>query len=540
MLIRDIMARRAFALGQRVDGIRRVRLSEVASFRGLIPRDHPSRIRPLADAPAFNPIRDFALSEGFLRRVSAICEPAETYPPYPFFCRGKQGGLVVAGGCVLTELASSAFIDTVVSRFDEDGGVQRTAFRVKGPVSDVDNFIVIPKRAGVSDHRRMCAARAMAHNAVTSVDAPSFAPDAPDARCELCHTDIDIEGEYLKCSRSHVFHTECIDALHRGSHSCACSGCLGSLYINKRGTRNRVNTNATRSTVNVCVPGQHGKPTPIWQLTSRVYAQPEQVITSFDLPLSQVLFDGEEVWMTELCALCLANGILLVTPFNMSGTCEFRTLKYLARYGVDLFVPGLTAAKYAAMPPLAMRGIQGIKWIVEAQLRLDLPLGNVWCRFASAVNKIGRGLAQACDLMGCAVPQSALAAYSRPYGADQLIPLESLLDTLPSEEDDGIELPPNLAELPHAEQIRRLLRHRGLSRRQRTRIATADGNAVDWATLDLVRILRFHIINPGEQSFSHAHIARRANNRGLPQVSPLACMQLWTECFRKLGVFMQS
>jgi hypothetical protein len=546
MVIRDFMARRAFALGQRVDGVRRVRLSEVASFRNLIPSDHPSRIRPLADAPRFDPHRNFSLSNGFLRRITAICEPAGTYPPYPFYCRGRgnHGGMVVAGGCVLTELASTAFVDTDVCRYAEDGGVQRASFRVKGPVSDVDNFIVVPKKAGRTAHMRMCAARSMAQNAVASVDAPRLAPSHA-ATCMLCHTEV--TGDFMQCRRSHVYHAKCalqvpkmrLQLYCEKGLQCACKGCNGEgcSGLLRESSSILVNMSATRSTVNVCMPGgdQREKKTPIWQLTSRVYAQPEHVITSFDLPLSQVLFDGEEVWMTELCALCLANGILLVTPFNMSSTCEFRTYKYLARYGVDLFVPGLTAEKYAAMPPLTMRGIQGLKWIIESVNR-HRELSDVWSDFSKHVSRIGKDLAKACSSLGCEVPQSVLAAYSKPYGGDPLSPLESLHERML--DDDGIELPLYMAELPHMEKIRLLLQQNGLTRYQRLRIATSDGNAVDRYTFDLVRILRFHIINPGEQSFSHAHIARAGTKRGLRQVSPLVCMQLWTACVRKLGLFM--
>jgi hypothetical protein len=106
-------------------------------------------------------------------------------------------------------------------------------------------------------------------------------------------------------------------------------------------------------------------------------------------------------------------------------------------------------------------------------------------------------------------------------------------------DDDVDELPQNLAELPHAEQIRACLRRSGLKHYQRMRIATADGNPVDRITLDMVLLLNFHVINPGSQSFFQTQFERKKfGGRQLRPVSSITCMQLWTESFDKLGMFM--
>jgi hypothetical protein len=282
--------------------------------------------------------------------------------------------------------------------------------------------------------------------------------------------------------------------------------------------------------------------TPAWQLTARVYDDLAHVIAGFDLALCQVAYDGNAIWMTPLAAYCIANRVLVVTPFTMSNTCEMRVLKYIQRYGVDLYVPGLTAAEYAdAVPTQATRGISGIKWILRfMRVPEGKPLRKAWTAFVRQVRKDRQCMLRTLEQVGIEMTGRHRARvdimYAQPYNPDVMWELcTSMMDRLgqlveQSEKEldaldvallgitnvgvDAMMREMHFDDLSNTEQRKLLLASSCLTKHQRLRVSRGQGNSVDLNTLDMIKLLSYIVVNPGEQSFTHAqrHPGDNANS----------------------------
>jgi hypothetical protein len=529
--IREFLGRNALAVGDYSFPVRRVRVRDVnRMFGGMVPPDHPGRIRVVPGAPPAptgTTVPD--LSPDFREYVRFVSE-SNSLVPFPYARDNAAAGLVVAGGSVLSEmvLPESEREERriqYVDASDPDEDARSKSFRLKGPVTDIDNFITVPHAAehddtpARDDARRKDAARRLAIQAVQSVSQSRF---VRTDTCMLCQTEVHSNG-YAACLEGHLFHSECYRASKIDMHAngCAASGCFASVHTTNPNTSMQMEAN--RSTINVAVPDfgetRGTKPQPIWQLTSRVFPSVDAVAAGFDFAVAMCTYDGLDAWTTELGAFGIANGVMLVSPFHMSSTCEMRTVKYVSRYGFDLLVVGTTAAEYDAMVvPCPVRGIRGIKWLVNDMQAGDKPLASAWSGFCKKICDAGKCLRSWFDANGIDLPLKYVVAYSKPYDARFL-----MHGSIP-DNDSAVSSAINSAR----------------------KTGRGGSNLVDMQTLDMVRLLSYTTFQPGRQLFFHSNFQRIARPMGRaqiragispgPRVDAVECMQMWDPSF-VAGVF---
>ncbi len=512
MMVRDTLARQSFAEGKvprhMRDGMTAgmVPLSEVSAYAGAIPSDDANRIKIFGSLhkPIGKPAE--TLSTDFIEYVYDVSDADGRSAP---MLRHRAlvdevdyaPGLLVAGGSVLNEVMLPESTRTEARVNSALGGVK--TYQLKGQTTDVDNFIVIQHALDEELQKTdvlVSRAKRIAMTALIAVDPPRFRHSHDEDHdeglmCRLCKGDIEADEDYVSCTTGlskHVCHKECHEewAEHRFTElrrgRCPLPGC-GALMCDGSV---RALVEATRSTVNVTLPG--GKK-PVWQLTSRVYRDWRQVLVGFDLAPSQIAFDGREAFVTEMCALALANGVLPVTPFVMSNTCEFRMIKYIMRYGFDLYVPGLTQAQYDAIKPMAVRGIAGVKWIVNKMEGSDVSLDVAWDWFCNEIKTVRAATIKFTNIMGLEMSNNMHAQYATPYTADNM----HMNSLIVMEKDTP---------------------------------TTAAARPVDMVTLDMIKILRFHTVNPGVQAFFQAQFDRYQTARGDGSrrvISTITCFNLW-------------
>jgi hypothetical protein len=80
------------------------------------------------------------------------------------------------------------------------------------------------------------------------------------------------------------------------------------------------------------------------QVILRLYKTKREIIESFDLQSSQLLFDGTQVLMTESCRYAFDNMINVVDFDRMSPTYEYRLWKY-QQLGFGVYIPGFDESK---------------------------------------------------------------------------------------------------------------------------------------------------------------------------------------------------
>ena len=107
-----------------------------------------------------------------------------------------------------------------------------------------------------------------------------------------------------------------------------------------------------------------------------------QVVHGFDLDACRVLFDGKDVWATEAALRALHCRTMLVEPLRQSPSYEYRILKYMQRFGLQLLVPGLHPHIISASFSRAAHRLDD-----QAPFILDFLKGveNVILKFASAL-----------------------------------------------------------------------------------------------------------------------------------------------------------
>lgn len=593
---RDALARLAFAKGLLPHSMAgspsagMVRLRDAAGFRGVVPDDDPHRIRVVPDDRP--PLRGPAVAEptpDFHRYCRDICQARAKRAPFVSCSSGVGPGVLVAGGTPANEaiLPESGRAPVSLKLFvggadvcdgdgsndgsdssDNDGeGVEpevevRTYALKGGSVApDVDNFISLQtldvdrpdQPSGLTDRQKRDAARSVACGAAQAAEWRRFAPS--DVCC-LCQQPV-VTGGFVKCHKArtlddvHVFHAECIASLPDAGERhdpCPVPGCTHVLEAPSRVAdmaREWVCMSATRSTVNVRVPSLASKSggRVAWQLTSRVYEDWRQVLVGFDMAPSQVCYDGEDVWMTEMAAVAIANGVIPVSPFLLTSTCEMRLIKYIVRFGFELYDPLLTQADYDALRPDAVRGIAGLKWLAE-RVRCGATLDSAWLEFARLVKEGGKEKLHALQALGCdRVPDSVYAMFARPY-VPALVPVDSLLDADVSAAgraaaykfEAALEAILNKnpkADMHHLRGVNALGRAGGLKipYALRLRMATRDGNPVS-AAYDMVHLLNFHTVDPGRQTFYQATFERHRNAReGKGPLSSITSTSLWRKPF---------
>lgn len=74
---------------------------------------------------------------------------------------------------------------------------------------------------------------------------------------------------------------------------------------------------------------------------SRSYAGKGSVIGGFDITAAACCYDGENIWMTGMCAFSLDNHLNVVDPTRRSTTYESRLRKY-STLGLNIVFPHTT------------------------------------------------------------------------------------------------------------------------------------------------------------------------------------------------------
>jgi hypothetical protein len=566
---REALARFAFAQGMKphhmagetlAEGM--VPVSAACAFGGLIADDDPWRIRVVKPASTreYRDLRSLkSPSDDFVRYCYDVCQAPGAWAP--FGCNagtvaGRMGVLdtkpfvVIAGGICLNEalLPESARrpvkLTTKVS--DDSDDVCDRVYQIKGPSSDIDNFLNLQtlgpepmKPSGLSDRDKRDRARQLARQAVSSVASHRF---VTQTLCKLCKVPI-VHGTILMNQRREVCHKECVDESECDRLISQFNKHVGDAECIR--LQDSMEIAASRSTINVSLrpdssspAANASSPKPVWQLTSRVYEDWRQVLVGFDLAPSQVAFDGKQMWMTESCAAAVANRVIPVSPFTMSNTCEQRVVKLALRYGLDLWVPGLTQDQYAAMPAKPVRGIQGIKWLLHKVQDESWTLDMAWNLFCQRLHSIHKGMTAMLRDLDAEMPPSMCYALARPYRA-LMVPVASLLDSvclrreMREIQDHEIERLMNAdgacdGSLSVLDMLR--LSKGKIDWRLRVRVATSQGNPVS-VQLDMVDILNYHTVNPGRQTFYQAQFDRYKACKGrgdAGRLSTISCYELWT------------
>lgn len=591
---RDALTRSAMAAGRLPDHMRydkfdgMVHLSSIKDFKGAIPDDDPHRIKIVKpDSPlhAKIPVRaeeiPTEVSADFLRYTMAIYE-ADAAMPAPFVRpagaknKNPTSGVVHAGGAVLNEIllpdssrkqvclgslrpekpASSLDDEDDNSDDaddDDDDEVQMHSFNLKGGANDKDTFIVVQVQGDRTQPIvNAKTASQIARRAVEAMNPERFINK--DKVCSICSLHLSTmpskSCDRFKCRA--CFHDVCLHGaqaqLHNGSAT-TCPACKEKVTFRTEDSRDNLQPGitASRCTVNLqaYVSGSKDETAElktIWQLTGRVYFDHRQPVAGFDIALSQVHFDGSDVWASEMGALSIANGVLPVTPFVMSNTCEFRMIKYVLRYGVDLYVPGLTQAAYDGIRPAPMRGVAGIKWLLrEMQDGKGCSLDEAWNRFSQRVREVKKSMRVLMAEMPDHIPSLSWARYALPYVPMFINCAESLLD--PSVRLDKVravvgvlegnakEIAGTRAHPETPEQIMRdMVARRDLPMSVRVMLNQRVNPHVAIADLDdYLQLLRYHTVQPGAQTFFQAQFERykRGNCREGDVISAIACYDLW-------------
>ena len=418
MFMRDALARRAIATGERTD-TRTVPHTDIRRFRveGGIPDDLLIHVPGWRPPPA-----DFSVGADFQRYGGDVTRDPSTCP----FARGEGSrGLVLAGGSCLSELylgetdVESHTLTMRGTRVDPSSTVETRTYLLK-KMTDLDMFVVVPEAAdggrgrGRGGGTRREVGRSVLREALECVRPERFLASSDDACC-VCGLPIE-PGEYVATfctgfaywSTRRVRHVGCAPPDESDEEEGEGDG---------KGEDRLMHTNASdhvtanHSTVNVKQGSLTGdRDRTLLQVTLRVYDRPEDILTGFDLPVSQVMTrdGGRTMEVSELAAFCLANGVLLVTPFAFNFVVESRIRKYAQRYGFRLWIPGLDQRAWdAAAKPACVRGAGLLKLLLSGTRSEDA------C--AMRISEASRQLHRTCELIGADVPDHADVTLSRPF-----------------------------------------------------------------------------------------------------------------------------
>lgn len=559
-LFRDAYRRHVFACTGRAPpqsaGCDLIHMRDIGKYRNLVPAEDSNRIRLFArainDTLPHADTGDNASAE-FVRYAYDMLQG--TAAPCPLVHNRdidsvRTNGTVIAGGSVLSDImlpassqtpAQVTVITAPQSADPDDVDLEVRTYMLKGPRTDLDTFLIVD----AGSNTPLLHARKVAKEAMACIDTLRFSPNAV---CDMCTVPIRI-GDYVSCMDTHTFHMEC--APDRDSTCCRCDE-AGVMSPLRKVMMNydRFRVTGSRTTINANIPDIRDgaqRATPLVQITSRVYSDMHHVVAGFDLPLSQVVFDGTDVWLTELAAICIANRVQIVTPFTMSGTGELRLLKYAHRYGLDLFVPGVGQAAFdnIAASSLPYRGIVGIRWLrdriqeditckVSFRPSFSQSLTFWWSKFRFNIAAATRIIA---GHTSGGLSDSMRARLMLPTMVGHLIPVTSILDDCVKEDDAAQAVLENATGIPDIAVMSRTALCRitdehmvaaGCSRAVRCYAArVATGNALNLSDAELVDMLHFKVILPGEQTFCHAHVRKMNHGRTDAYVSALAFMDIW-------------
>ena len=511
------------------------------------PLDDPRRIVFLSSSSRDDYTYQKTISKGFMDRYACVVNSSK-----------KFENLVLAGGSLLNEVVSQeeATHESKIRLVDPDDPtevVERT-FMTRRDVSDLDHFIVVPNE----NPNRIKEARKIACAAVTQIDPGRFAPDYPP--CALCGTDI-VGGWMYSCLsfETHKFHKACSDSQH-GRH-CPSEGCLCQ-NMNLELIKCPMVINVTRTTLNIIEPSTNKI---LYQMPSRLFESRRQVVFGFDLGPSQIFMDSNgDVFLTELAAYCIANRVIVVGPFTMSINCEHRILKYVKRYGFDLYIPGVDSTSWSRIKSGFSRGSCGLKKLAELDETMT-SLTSAWREFGSQVRKNLKGVvwmlrhAAMSSFVQIDMDPEVLSHFACPYVPNDVEVMASinywagsaygfekdLESAIVATKGEGI----SDDELGFAMQ-RVLLLQKGLRGHKLRLIAAAGTSAaphdcreteIQKVVEDAVRMMMYNVVNPGAQAFVHAQIGPAAGyvRKSQTETSPvitayeggsnvLAPWSLWT------------
>lgn len=543
-----------------------VHLSEIARFAGAIPADDPCRIKIVRpESPLFEKMGSHVadvspnVGDDFLRYTRHVYEATPTRPAPFVRSPGRKdpvSGIVHAGGSVLNEvlLTESARKPVRLASVTDDGDVEQDVFRLKGGASDKDTFIVVQVKGDGSDAKYVNAKTAaqIARQTVDAVDPERFINK--DSVCGACDSHLRVLPSKRCKDCGACYHVECLedaqDQMELPRDTCpSCKGVLAFRNVSPTdGTEPGISM--SRCTVNLQTHvSEGGEDAPaalktVFQLTGRVYFDHRQVVSGFDIAPSQVYYDGVDVWATEMGALSIANGVLPLTPFAMSNTAEFRILKYVIRYGLDLYVPGLTQAAYDQIRPAPVRGIAGIKWLLLRVEGEKKSLDHAWWLFAREVGKMQKALLVLAGGIPDFLPATHMtwARSARPYVASFANCIESLADSEINQHDSSAmaerleesvrERRERYGEASAEQHARDLVKRTDLPMRVRAILNKKLNTNVPIGDLhDYLALMRYHTVDPGAQTFFQAQFERyKRGRRGNADdsISAISCYPLWT------------
>lgn len=111
-----------------------------------------------------------------------------------------------------------------------------------------------------------------------------------------------------------------------------------------------------------------------FQLILAVAETPSHVLAGFDISACQLLYDGRSVYGTASALWTLTVGVMLFDQTKFSKTAVYRYKKYMQRYGLLLYIPGVpvdmikTATTSLMRTPAGLTGIGSMLYaIVKGQ-----------------------------------------------------------------------------------------------------------------------------------------------------------------------------
>ncbi len=79
----------------------------------------------------------------------------------------------------------------------------------------------------------------------------------------------------------------------------------------------------------------------VYQFVHRIYPTLDSILGGFDIGLSMLAFDGDDIWATPLGAECVQDNMIIVDTTRRSTSYEYRILKYYRRFQSNVIFPGL-------------------------------------------------------------------------------------------------------------------------------------------------------------------------------------------------------
>jgi hypothetical protein len=118
--------------------------------------------------------------------------------------------------------------------------------------------------------------------------------------------------------------------------------CVISLISLKREPFQKIRLERRKYVTNVVVDDSNKSTVRIFQFIHRIYPSLDLVLGGFDIPYGMLAFNGDNVVGTPIAEWCLKNRCHIVDTTRRSLSYENRIMKYVRRFDMDVFFPGLT------------------------------------------------------------------------------------------------------------------------------------------------------------------------------------------------------